>query len=256
MNIKKQFERGCHGFTLMELMVVMSIIGVLAAMAFPMINAAMDHSKRTICASNLKQLAAALTAYADEHGGRLAGSGGSAKSQADPHDLKAWYNALATYLDCEPFTTLVDKSAIPMPGSGSKSPFVCPACPLPPGVTADRYFGSYAQNVWITGGVGRGMPLLVHQIENPSRFVFFADNCVFTSGSGSRHTYAAIHASQMLGVKGTGSFRHGKYTNICFADGRVQNMIPEQVRYSGMSDSENYGFADWNPNEPSAKDTE
>ena len=44
-------------FTLVELLVVISVIGILAAVLFPVFALARENARRTSCASNLKQLA-------------------------------------------------------------------------------------------------------------------------------------------------------------------------------------------------------
>lgn len=54
-------------FTLVELLVVVAVIAILAASLLPVLNQAKEKGKRTACQNNLRQPAAALTLYADEH---------------------------------------------------------------------------------------------------------------------------------------------------------------------------------------------
>jgi prepilin-type N-terminal cleavage/methylation domain-containing protein len=56
------------GFSLIELLVVLTIIGILFALLLPAVRAARDAARGTQCRSNLKQLALACHNYADAYG--------------------------------------------------------------------------------------------------------------------------------------------------------------------------------------------
>lgn len=57
-----------RGFTLLELIVVVAIIAVLAALLLPAVGAARESSRRALCASRLRQLAIAATSFATANG--------------------------------------------------------------------------------------------------------------------------------------------------------------------------------------------
>lgn len=57
------------GFTLIELLVVIAIIAIIAAMIFPVFARAREKARQASCVSNLKQIGAALTMYADDYDG-------------------------------------------------------------------------------------------------------------------------------------------------------------------------------------------
>jgi prepilin-type N-terminal cleavage/methylation domain-containing protein len=62
-----------QAFSLVELLVVMAIIGILAALLLPVLAAAKERALRSQCVNNLKQLGEATQMYADDHGNQLPG---------------------------------------------------------------------------------------------------------------------------------------------------------------------------------------
>jgi prepilin-type N-terminal cleavage/methylation domain-containing protein len=58
-----------YGFTLIEIMIVVAIIGLLAAIAIPCFLHARRSARRNSCISNLRQIDGAKDSYALEYGG-------------------------------------------------------------------------------------------------------------------------------------------------------------------------------------------
>jgi prepilin-type processing-associated H-X9-DG protein len=56
---------GSRAFTLVELLVVIATIALLAALLLPAVGKAKDHTKRTVCLNNLRQMSLGSQMYAD-----------------------------------------------------------------------------------------------------------------------------------------------------------------------------------------------
>src|SRR5271169_5530407 len=63
MKPRFRFEKG---FTLLELMVVIAIIAILAAMLLPALNRAKASAQRTTCSNNSRQISVFIRMYSDD----------------------------------------------------------------------------------------------------------------------------------------------------------------------------------------------
>jgi prepilin-type N-terminal cleavage/methylation domain-containing protein/prepilin-type processing-associated H-X9-DG protein len=60
-------RRSASAFTLIELLIVIAIISILAAILFPVFASAREKARQTACLSNMRQLGIGLAMYASDH---------------------------------------------------------------------------------------------------------------------------------------------------------------------------------------------
>lgn len=151
------------GVTLLELLGVIALIGILAAILLPALARAREAGRRASCFSNLSQMGTVLWMYADEHQGHLPWSGGGGNADAlralqgdyvtdvdllvCPSDsgqavtARAWEPDEEEESDSAPVSTLLNewkglRASYDYMGAYAASPIVVPAAPapLPPNV--------------------------------------------------------------------------------------------------------------------------
>ena len=105
-----------RAFTLVEILVVIAIIGVLAAILFPTFALVREKSRRTSCLSNLKQIGAAMEMYKADFDGRF-------PYAVDPYDKNVTGNTFPTGFDPQTLP-LVNEVLLPY---SSRQVFQCPS---------------------------------------------------------------------------------------------------------------------------------
>ena len=86
--------RSRHGFTLVELLVVVAIIGALIALLLPAVQAARAAARRMECANNMRQIGLAIHQHVDTHDGEFPDI-----KHGDYNEKLLWMTSLAPWLE-------------------------------------------------------------------------------------------------------------------------------------------------------------
>jgi prepilin-type N-terminal cleavage/methylation domain-containing protein/prepilin-type processing-associated H-X9-DG protein len=210
-----------RAFSLVELLVVMAVIGVLAALLMPVLGKAKATAKRADCVSNLRQLGVATQLYWDDNGGNCF----SYYFGATNSGQILWFGWLGAGAEGHrPFDLSLGALAPYLSGSDVR---LCPV--LDPGLAHFKPKGtnvifSYGCNSYLFGGPGQ-TAVNAKKISRPADTALFADAVQVND-----FQPPASHSNPMLeewyyvdsnAVYPNGHFRHAQRANAVFCDGHV-----------------------------------
>lgn len=184
-----------HGFTLVELLVVTTVIGLLAVLIVSGARGMFGKAQMVECLSNMRQMGVAVQLFAQENGGQLPGTS---------HAV-SWTNSLTAYL-------------------GSNFIGRCPAVPQ------HRARVTYAWNdCLVTNGVG----LSVASCSAPSLTMAMAELALDQSSehlhfSGVRGGASHLTPNQFKDAVNVEA--HGTSANYLFVDGHAENLAWTEVQ--------------------------
>jgi|SRR5665213_484319 len=240
-------KAGAKAFTLIELLTVIAIIAILAAILLPALARARERAQAVICLNNTKQLMLATSIYAGDNGDRLPYNLGMVGSQFRT-DLN-WVNNVMTWdlSSDNTNTATLTKAGLGAFVSGNASVYHCPSDQALSSV--QRAAGwtarirSYSMNAMVgdagnfsTNGYNSNNPgykqfFKTTQIPTPSEIFVFLDehpdsinDGYFLNKSPHKHTYTAS--------ANTGTYNKAQWTDLpasyhngaaafSFADGHV-----------------------------------
>ena len=202
--------RSCRGFTLLELVVVVAVIGFLVGLLLPAVQQGRQAARRTACQSNLRQWTLGVHLFADINNGYLPrrGQGVQATAQLDrPED---WFNALPPLIENTSYNDLAQQNL--RPKAGDNSIWVCPEALA----IVQANFFPYGMNMWLSTWLAPE-PDHFDRVGPTGTMVFMADglgtNCSILP---SKQAYSPVA-------------RHAGFVNIAFLDGHVTSFAGDYI---------------------------
>lgn len=198
-------------FTLIELLVVVAIIGLLAAILFPVFARARENARRASCQSNLKQISIAWQMYVQDY---------------DERTCPAYYYSPS--FDTEyawDFTTQYDPSFnVVSQTGGLLNPYAknqqIQQCPSFTGKGYGRPQTGYGYNTLYVGGESSGSAL--SSINDSAGTVLFADAGYYdTDGKVAGANYLRAPSESFFNY-GKIHYRHLDSANVAYVDGHVK----------------------------------
>lgn len=250
--MKKSTVRN-HGFTLIEILVVITIILVLAGVLFPTITRMKDRAAATGCASNMRQCIVMGNLFASEQNGSLPrlqiqNSMMSSHTGKEPLPQKERIvnNASASFWP-DQLTTYAEGSSY----------FSCPKLKLPAtrgagGGQSDRLplgiginWPSMAQNAGSTADGGASFTRTrLSSVPDPSKVVWFADAAAEVTGDFKKRVDLPNAGSCFIRGNSTDGVcaiaRHGGKINVGFVDGHVELVNPNQIDWGPRDTTKSY----------------
>jgi prepilin-type N-terminal cleavage/methylation domain-containing protein len=190
-------RRRHHGFSLIELLTVIFIIGILIAVMIPAVQRVRDAANRTHCANNLRQIATAIHTYHEMTGelppGRRDSSGGV-----------TWAVLILPYLDEEPFyhRWTVSQWYYTHPLDVRQTRVKTYFCPGRRSATAE--------SISIQGEIPEKGPWQATNTYNPPFFGAVGDYAVCAGDNRANHSF---HGPAANGAIIIGNFKHDYSTN-------------------------------------------
>ena len=253
---KNHNRRNTKGaFTLIELLIVIAIIAILAAILFPVFARARENARRTSCSSNLKQLGLGVMQYIQDYDETYPfnwdyDGGGSITNP----ELEGWRYYMQPYVK----SVQIFQCPSSAPPSGTTTANIKITTPSATGISvAFRY--NYAANANIirkqTFTATPAVPLKISAMQRPSEMLLIADSLhnnldsdIWTVVNASKpvvNVSAATDAGSSIEPE---SARHLGGSNIVFADGHVKwlpqgKIGPDPTRTTQSSPRDKFGVA-------------
>ena len=212
-------EKQKYGFTLVELLVVITIVAILASLLLPVLSSARSKAQGTVCTSNLRQLGIVGQMYWSDNGNRAFAYRGE---RVDSGDL-FWFGWLERGEEGQRRFELA--KGVLHPYLGGRGVETCPGL-----VYVDSRFKlkatgaafGYGYNLHLAGG-GARPGVQIDGLDKPGGTVFLADAAqVNTFQSPATNERPMLEEFYYVNDRErTAHFRHDKKAIAAFCDGHV-----------------------------------
>lgn len=231
-------------FTLIELLIVIAIIAILAALLLPALHSARKTAQDIKCVSNEKQLMIGVLGYAEDHGGVLPPDGDFNRNGGTSITAQSmWYTLIFKYTVGRDYTFgSWGTTYISFPGGFSSSPFCCPLAPpdvLARTQVALNTYGTYGINAleFSVDGFNTGTMkwTKTSSVKGASNTMFFGDTF-------PQRSPLALVPPGWFASTYQPALRHGKAPtseymdgspgkcNFAFLDGHVEPVSPARMK--------------------------
>ncbi len=244
-----------RAFSLVELLVVITIIGILLALLLPAVQAAREAARRASCSNNLRQIGIALQSY---HAAIYSFPPGGVehRSMINPKTGKpygvngrqlAWSAFLLPYIEQDALRRQLDMGKAfdatenAVAAATVLSVYVCPSVPqdncLKQGRGPCQYGGIYGERITSPNNPPRGVMLYDRAIsiseirDGTSNTLIVAEDCDFTDGqwiNGLNVFDQAFAINQAPSYENDIRSKHPGGANGVFCDGSV-HFLPESM---------------------------
>lgn len=225
------------GFTLIEMLVVIAVIGVLAGLLLPALSRAKARARQIQCVSRMKQWTLAFIQYPDEHEGMIPREGLAANGNVQwnnwvavqkPTAADVWYNALSSYMSVPSAASyFYEREVFYEP----PSMFQCPSARVKP-LSLVAIFSVAMNSQLIEPGdpsVQATGTVPWSSIVHPSDTPLFLDNLLEDEPRVSpRQAWSDLGQPASMPTRFAGR-RHLEGGNIGFADGSVRWYRGEEI---------------------------